>query len=61
MVMVAKVHLDLVQQISDERQVSLVHIQLMNIIFFKLTLYLKFIIKLLRLSNYKLCSHKKSR
>lgn len=61
MVMVAKVHLDLVQQISDECQVSLVHIQLMNIIFFKLPLYLKFIIKLLRLSNYKLCSHTKSR
>ena len=59
MVITAKVHLDLVQQISDECQVSLVHIQLMNSIFLKLPLYLKFIIKLLRLSNYKPCSHKK--
>jgi len=51
-VMVAKVHLDLVQQISDECQVSLVHIQFMNSIFFKLPLYWKLIIKLPTLSNY---------
>lgn len=30
MVIAAKVHLDLTQQISDECQVSVVHIQLMN-------------------------------
>lgn len=59
MVIVAKVHLDLVQQISDQCQVSLVHIQLMNSIFLKLPFYLKLIIKSLSLSNYKSCSHKK--
>lgn len=39
----AKVHLDLVQQIADECQVALVHRQSVNNIFFKLPLYSKFI------------------
>lgn len=59
MLIVAIVHLDLVQRVSDERQVSLVHIQIMNSSFLKLPLYLKFIIKLLSLSNHKPCPYKK--
>lgn len=59
MVIVAKVHLDFVQQISDQCRVSLVHMQLTNSILLKLPFYLKLIIKSLRLSNYKPCSHKK--
>lgn len=43
---VVEMHLGLVQQISDECQISLVYMQLMKSNFLKLPLYLKFNIKL---------------